>query len=251
MKYQLVALTIMAALISSAPAFAKSKLNSGVQGLVGVEADRDGDHDGDHRGGGGEPDHDDHRGGGNEPDHDDHGGGGGGWHPEPPPPPAPAPEPAPAPAPWPDPAPAPYPDPSPAPAPWPDPAPAPAPDPSPSSPNDDSGSTYPDPTPSEPQQTGDICDSTFDGQFAKHKDSAQLYVSGNDFVLYANSGEAYSGHGTCVHTSARKATFKFALDDDKHYVFKGTIVENSKGIAVLKGDEIKKGKVIDHIKMSR
>lgn len=95
-----------------------------------------------------------------------------------------------------------------------------------------------------------LCESEYSGRFTKHGDHAGLRIAGSRMVLYANRS-VFNGRGRCLRLSATRATFHFALEDDRNYVFRGTIISNSDGSATLRAEQLKFGKVIDHLLMSR
>lgn len=123
----------------------------------------------------------------------------------------------------------------------PSPAPGPAPTPTPT-PTPTNGPNLP--------PTADFCSGLYDGNMTNFGENAQLRVSATDMSLNVND-TSYHGQGKCRMISATQAKFRFVLDDDANYVFAGVITADAAGSISLYADEIKKGKVIDHLKMIR
>lgn len=107
------------------------------------------------------------------------------------------------------------------------------------------------PTLSRPAQvpTLELCKMSYRGTFTNKGDAAVLKVDENKFILTGNR-DNYSAEGACTQTSATAAVFRFTLDDNKNYVFKGSITAEADGSAQLSGSELKAGKVIDHLSLS-
>jgi hypothetical protein len=130
--------------------------------------------------------------------------------------------------------------PAPAPGPVPEPTPVPVPTPAPTPSNENEP----------PPPTDKLCEGLYNGNLTKHGEAAQLQLSAFDMTLSVND-TAYHGEGQCQMVTARQAKFRFALDNDRNYVFAGVITLNVDGTVALKADELKHGKVIDQLIMTR
>ena len=129
-------------------------------------------------------------------------------------------------------------DPGPGPVPAPTPVPTPVPAPTPSDDNEP------------PPPVTELCEGLYNGNLTKHGEAAQLQLSASDMTLSVNE-TAYHGQGQCQMVTATQAKFRFALDDDRNYVFTGIITLNADSTISLKADELKRGKVIDQLIMTR
>jgi hypothetical protein len=93
-----------------------------------------------------------------------------------------------------------------------------------------------------------LCTGSYQGTFTRHADVASLSISGNSFVLHGN-GQDFPGTGTCVDSSPATATFHFALEADPQYEFQGVINVGIDGSVTIAADELKAGRIIDHLKL--
>jgi hypothetical protein len=94
-----------------------------------------------------------------------------------------------------------------------------------------------------------LCAASYKGTFSKRGNTAALSISGGHFVLTGNHND-FSGTGSCIQKSSSKAEFQFRFDADNRYSISGTISVGSNGSRILNGDEIKEGKIIDHLVLS-